>query len=121
MTGERDKTKRWLPRWSVRTLLVAVALVAVALVCCRWLTRPYAIISTHQNSITTAAEQWHYRTLLGGRGRHLKTIRFYRNGQKAMEYRVGKGYWYWSPDGSTATEEEFLERWWEWHPGEPSP
>ena len=33
MTPERDKPKRWRPRWSVRTLVIVVTLVCAYLAC----------------------------------------------------------------------------------------
>lgn len=58
MTSERNKAKRWRPRWSVRTLLVATAMFSAYLAC--WgptKKRAYQCVNT-RGEIDTSVEPW---------------------------------------------------------------
>ena len=94
-------------RFSLRFLMLSVfcfALVVGGAV--RWWTRPYAMTGTYPNGVR-AWEQWERRTLTL-KLQHLKTVRFYSNGQRGYEYADGETSC-WSPDGQPVSEEEWLE------------
>jgi hypothetical protein len=69
-----------------------------------WWTMPYVMTGSYANG-ARAWEQWEQRTL-SLTIEDVATIRFYRNGQKALVSASGKRE-YWSPDGSSIGEREF--------------
>jgi hypothetical protein len=94
-------------RFSLRGLLLAITCVGILLcVVLRWWTEPYALTGTHSNGIR-AWEQWERRTPTL-KIVHIRTLHFYRNGQKGYEYEYVNGKpQCWSPEGQRITEREY--------------
>ena len=99
-----------LPRYSLKTLLASVLVIAAAMgLLLNYWTRPYCITGTYSNGVR-AWEQWEVRTLTM-KIAHVKTVRYYSSGEKMMVVRnryktrgdgvhlttIGEAYW--SPTG----------------------
>lgn len=95
-------------RFSLRSLFVAITFLTISLtVISVWWPRPFVLTGSHSNG-TRAWEQWGRRTLLLNEYQHIKTVRFYSNGQRGMEFvSRGNSAVYWSPDGESISEEEW--------------
>ncbi len=86
-------------QFTLRTCLVAIAVVAAILFAAiRHWTKPYAITATYPSG-QVAYEQWERRTLTGDI-EHIRTIRWFPNGKRAFECGAsGSGAVYWGLDG----------------------
>ena len=99
-------------RLSLRSLLLAISCLALVFgFVGRWWTQPYALTGTHANGIR-AWEQWERRTLTL-QLTHIKTVRFYSNGQKGLDSPYEGEQRYWSPDGVPITEDEYHDFLWQ--------
>lgn len=100
------------PRLTVRTtlILVAVACIVGGISVHAW-TRPYVLTGSYPNG-QRAWEQWERRTL-SGQIEHVRTIRWYPNGQKAYDVRnadaITQMKSYWSPEGNPIADPN---EWW---------
>lgn len=92
-------------RFSLRQALLATACVGLLMgSAIHWWTKPYAMTGSYADGVR-AWEQWERRTL-SLNIEDVATIRFYRNGQKALVSVSGKRE-YWSPDGNPIGDREF--------------
>lgn len=99
-------------RFGMRELLLTVSCIGLLLaLVIRWWTLPYALTGSHPNG-ACAWEQWERRTVTMTIV-HVKTVRYYRNGQKAYEFEAGGKSQCWSPRGQSVSENECLADLWD--------
>ena len=90
--------KRNRLQFAVSILVPGFAVTAVAIAIFLHWTKPYAIIATYPNG-QCAYEQWERRTL-SGKIEHIKTLRWFPDGELAFEGTAGgRDKVYWTPDG----------------------
>lgn len=91
-------------------VLGAAACIFVGLAVHVW-TRPYVLIGSYSNG-QRAWEQWERRKL-SGQIEHVRTVRWYPDGQKAFEVRNASAKaptkYYWSPAGEKIADPN---QWW---------
>jgi len=93
-------------RYRLRTLMIAIAVVALAITAVLWWRKPYVLRATYPNG-TIAWEQWERRSF-AGRPEYLHITWYYTNGQKSSENKSGS-FKRWSPDGRPITSDEWAE------------
>lgn len=93
-------------RFSLKSVFVFITLSAtVTAVAIDWWTCPFVQYVYYANG-ALALEQWERRTV-HLKYEHIRTIRYYSNGQKAMEYANGKTVC-WSPQGERISEQQWF-------------
>ena len=93
-------------RFSLKSVFIFITLSAtVTAVAIDWWTRPFVHYGYYANG-ARALEQWERRTV-HLKYEHIRTIRYYSNGQKAMEYANGKTVC-WSPQGERISEQQWF-------------
>jgi hypothetical protein len=90
------------PRSLIAGLFISLVIGSAIL----WWTRPFVLTGSYPNG-TRAWEQWERRTLTM-KYRRIKTVRYYRNGQRSyVDDRGRKAYF--SPDGRTVSVDEWIK------------
>jgi hypothetical protein len=93
-------------RYRLRTLLIVVAIVALATQGLRLWRLPHAFIGTYPNGVR-AWEQWHRRNFTGGE-EYQFIVRYYTDGRISLDTRTGQTR-YWSPDGRRISVDEWTK------------